>query len=161
MLTEIKDVVLLHGIFKAEFFEQVKNSNAKDIVVLEGRPSLEAARDSSAHLQRIGLVPTVMADNMAGYLFSKGLVKEVWLAAQAADKNGAMCEIGSLILAVLAKKHNVPVLVDIRTGVKKAKTFGKASDLQKFNGHTVVAGKVKTFVPLIEWVPAKYLRGKS
>lgn len=159
MLTDIKDVVLLHGVFKEDAFNQLKESTLKSIVVLEGRPYLEAARNSSANLLKRGLTPIVMADNMAGYLFSKGLVKEVWLAAQTHDKNGAMYQIGALILAVLAKKHGVPTRV-LPAG-RKTKAIGKPADLQKFNGQNVVPAKVKAFVPLLEWVAAKYLGKKQ
>ena len=155
MFIELKEVVLIQGVFRKDFFGALRQCG-KDVVVLEGRPSLEAAHDSCAHLQKLNIVPTVMADNMAGYLFSKGFVKEIWLAAQANDKMGAMCEIGALILAVLAKKHRVPVFT-FPAG-KKNKPFGKPADLQKFSGHSVLTGKVKAFVPLNECVPAKYIK---
>jgi hypothetical protein len=46
---------------------------------------------------------------MAGSLFFNGYVKEVVLACQYADKTGALCDMGALILAVLAKKHKVDI----------------------------------------------------
>jgi translation initiation factor 2B subunit (eIF-2B alpha/beta/delta family) len=153
MSTDLKDAVIVHGFFKSDFFGSFKNCGS--VIVLEGRPSLESGREAVENLQKHGILPTVIADNMAGYLFSKGAVKEVWLSAQASDKTGAMCEIGSLILAVLAKKHSVPVYISAAS--RKSKAFGKAGDLQKFNGQGVVGGKVKAFVPLIEWVPKKYI----
>ena len=154
MSTELKEVVLIHGVFRPDFFATLRKGG-KDVVVLEGRPCLAAAREACAHLYKIHILPTVMADNMAGYLFSKGLVKEIWLASEAVDKKGAMCEIGALILAVLGKKHKVSVFT-FPAG-RKNKPLGKSDDLQKFNGQKVVTTKVKAFVPLIEWVPAKYL----
>lgn len=158
MSTELNEVVLIHGVFRADFFDRLKK-NVKNVVVLEGRPSLKASKDACAQLQKIGLTATVVADNMAGYLFSKGLVSQVWLASQTVDKNGAVCPIGSLILAVLAKKHQVAVFA-FPSG-EKSKPLGKPGDLQKFNGQNIVSGKVKAFVPLIEWVDAKYLSGDT
>ena len=155
MSTEIKNVTLIHGVFKADFFTAFKKHSIKEIVVLEGRPTLESSRHAVLNLQEIGIIPTIIADNMAGYLFSKGLVKEIWLASQAEDKAGAMCEIGALILAVLAKKHHVSVFT--YTAGRKCKPLGKPADLQRFNGQSVVSGKIKAFVPLSEWVPKKYL----
>ncbi len=154
MSSELKNVILIHGVFKKDFFGPL-GQDKKDVVVLEGRPSLQAAHQASAHLEKTLITPTVMADNMAGYLFSKGLVKEVWLAFQATDKTGAMCQIGALILAVLAKKHCVPVF--IYPAGRKTPPFGKPRDLQKFDGQYIVKGRIKAFVPLNEWVPAKYL----
>ena len=162
MSTELKDSVIVHGFFNDNFFDNLKKSSKVNVIVLEGRPSLKSGRESSANLQKRGIVPTVIADNMAGYLFFKNAVKEVWLSGQAVDKNGAMCEIGSLVLAVLAKKHSVPVFVALtdKSQAFGRQAFGKPADLQKFNGQNVISGKIKAFVPLIEWVPAKYL-GKS
>lgn len=102
MSIKLNNVALIQGVFRPDFFTFLKKSK-KNIVVLEGRPSLQAARENCLQLQKIGITPTLMADNMAGYLFSKGIVKEVWIASQATDKNGAMCDIGALIVAVLAK----------------------------------------------------------
>lgn len=158
MSTELHKVILIHGVFPSNFFDRLKK-NGKNVVVLEGRPSLKASKNACAQLQRIGLTPTVVADNMAGYLFSKGLVSQVWLASQASDKNGAVCPVGSLILAVLAKKHRVSVFT-FSSG-EKSRPLGKPGDLQKFNGQNIVCGKVKAFVPLIEWVDAKYLSGDT
>ena len=51
----------------------------------------------------------MISDNMAGFLFFKGLLKEVVIACQYADKKGALCDMGALILAVLARKHKIPL----------------------------------------------------
>jgi methylthioribose-1-phosphate isomerase len=159
MSIKLKNVVLIQGVFRADFFSLLKKSK-KDVVVLEGRPSLQAARENCLQLQKMGMTPTLMADNMAGYLFSKAMVKEVWIASQSIDKNGAMCDIGALVVAILAKKHDIPVFTYFAG--RTSKPFGKSSDLQKFNGQSVVTAKVKAFVPLIEWVPAKYInKGKT
>ncbi|MCB9757760.1 MAG: hypothetical protein H6753_04960 [Candidatus Omnitrophica bacterium] len=154
MSTKLKNVVLIQGVFRPDVFPLLKKLK-KDVVVLEGRPSLQAARENCSRLQKMGLMPTLMADNMAGYLFSKGIVKEVWIASQTIDKEGAMCEIGALIIAVLAKKHHIPVFT--HCAGKKIKPLSNPKAIQKFNGQSVITGKVKAFVPLLEWVPAKYI----
>src|SRR3989338_6892437 len=106
-----KSVVLVQGVVKGSLFDLLKKRKTTDIVVLEGRPNLEAARQSTKDLAKRKLIPTLIADNMAGVLFYKNLVKEVWLSYQLTDENGALCDIGGLILAVLGKRHNIPVYI--------------------------------------------------
>ena len=147
-------MVLIHGVLPEMFFEALAQQACKDVVVLEGRPDLESAKDSCRKLQRRGLVPTLMADNMAGYLFYKNQLKEVWMSYQTADKEGAMCDIGALIVAVLARKHGVPVFG--YPSSRKRQLLGNPKDLLKFNGRPITNKKILTYVPLVEWVPAKY-----
>lgn len=151
-----KFLVLIHGVLPETFFEALARQACKDVVVLEGRPGLDAAKDSCRKLQRRGFVPTLMADNMAGYLFYKNQLKEVWLSYQAADKKGAMCDIGALIVAVLARKHSVPVFG--YPSARKRQLLGKPKDVLQFNGQPITKGKIKAYVPLVEWVPAKYFK---
>jgi methylthioribose-1-phosphate isomerase len=92
---------------------------------------------------------------MAGFLFFKGLVKQVFVACQYADKKGALCDMGALILAVLAKKHKVPIkllVADHRT-----RFLGDPKAILSFEGQRTAPKGTHGYVPLVEWVPAKYL----
>ena len=151
------DIVLLHGIFKSPFFDELKKCVSKDVFVLEGRPSLEASRTACRELLKRNIKPTIIADNMAGFLFKKNLVKEVWLSYQLKDDNGAVCTIGALILGVLAKKHGVPVY--LYSAAKKTKLLGKQAEIFSFNGVKVAPSKISGYVPLVEWLPQKYITG--
>ena len=104
-----KSICLFQGVLSVESLEKVKIENNDHAFVLEGRPSLEAGRKTSGILLKKGITPTVISDNMAGFLFFKGLVKQVSMACHHADKKGALCDMGALILAVLAKEHKVPL----------------------------------------------------
>src|SRR5271170_5406646 len=106
---KIKSISLFQGLLSAESLKKVKMIKDHHAFVCEGRPSLEAGRKTSGILLKKGITPTMISDNMAGFLFFKGLVKEVVIACQYADKKGALCDMGALILAVLAKKHKVPL----------------------------------------------------
>ena len=149
--------VLVQGNMPPKFFDQLQKCSVKDVFVLEGRPSLKAAKGSSWQLQKRGVTPTIMADNMAGYLFYKNLISEVWVGCQSVGPQEAQCDIGALILAVLAQTHQIP-LYGYKTKVEK-KGSAASNDLTKFNGQRIVAGKVKAFVPLAEKVPMKYFKG--
>lgn len=147
--------VLLHGFFDQSEFDLLVAHQAHNCAVLEGRPTLHSSQQTCAALLKLGIQPVVIADNTAGYLFYKKLVTEVWLSYQTADENKALCPIGSLILAVLGKKHGVPVKAF--PGTTKTKLISQGEDLLSFAGVPVVTQKVKTYVPLVEWVEKKYL----
>lgn len=163
MCVKPKSVVILQGVFEASVFDLFKKRKVKEAFVLEGRPGLEAARRSSRELIKRKIRPTLIADNMAGFLFYKNLVKEVWVSYQYADQKGALCQIGGLIMGVLGKKHNVPVYVYPNN--RTMKLFGSSKDLSFFNGVKVAPRGVPGYVPLAEWVPSKYItkvyNGKS
>ncbi len=150
-----KNIVLLQGVFNASIFDLLKKRKIKEVFILEGRPSLEAAKQSSRELLKRKIKPTLIADNMAGFLFYKKLVKEVWLSYQTADKKGALCQIGGLILGVLGRKHKVPV--NIFPNKTKLQLLGRAKDITYFNGVRVAPSGIKGYVPLAEWVPSKYI----
>ena len=103
------NIVLLQGVFKTSIFDLLKKRKVKEVFILEGRPGLEAAKQSSKELLKRKIKPTLIADNMAGFLFYKNLVREVWISYQSKDKKGALCHIGGLILGVLGRKHKIPV----------------------------------------------------
>jgi methylthioribose-1-phosphate isomerase len=148
-------VVLLHGIFEPSVFDGVKSGTGNELFVMEGRPSLESAQTTCRELLRRKIKPTLIADNMAGFLFYRNLVKEVWLACQTVDEQGALCPIGSLIVGVLAKRHNVPVYV--YPASKESRLMGGQKDIFYFKGIKVAPQNIKGYVPLVEWLPKKYI----
>ena len=150
-----RSVILLQGVFEESLFDQLQKRNLKNIFVMEGRPSLNAAKLSCRELQKRKILPTLISDNMAGFLFYYKLVKEVWLSYQSYDGNGAICQIGGLILGVLGKRHKVPVYIYPSDG--RRKLMGKTTDISFFNGVRVAPRGIPGYVPLAEWVPAKYI----
>lgn len=151
-----KSISLFHGLLSDETLKKVKLSKNDHAFVCEGRPSLEAGRKVTAVLLKNGTIPTVISDNMAGFLFFKGLVKEVFIACQYADKKGALCDMGALILAVLAKKHKIPV--KLLVAEHRSRFLGDPKAILSFEGKQIAPKGTHGYVPLVEWVPAKYLR---
>lgn len=148
-------VILLHGVFEPALFDVLTSEQSGEIFVMEGRPSLESAEMTCRELARRKIKPTLIADNMAGFLFYRNLVKEVWLAYQSVDQDGAMCSIGSLIVGVLAKRHNVPV--HVYPASKESRMMGVKKDIFYFKGIKVAPANIKGYVPLVEWLPKKYI----
>ena len=151
-----KNITLLLGVFKDDFLDELKRKKLKRVYVCEGRPGLESAKENAKQLIKRKIEPVIISDNMAGFLFYNSLVKEVWLAAQKTDAQGAVCPIGGLILAVLGKNHRVPVRVS--NAKKETELFASTKEICKFNGIKTAPSGTNAFVPLVEWVPNKYLK---
>ena len=145
----------MQGVFEPSIFDLLKKRKGKKFFILEGRPGLEAARRSSREFLKRKIKPTLIADNMAGFLFYKNLVKEVWLSYQSIDKKGALCQIGGLILGVLGRQHKVPV--NLYPSGQKLQLLGHPKDIACFNGIKVAPVNIPGYVPLVEWVPKKYI----
>jgi len=78
----------------------------------ETRPYLQGARLTAWELQREGIPTTVIADNMAGFLMSRGEVGAVVVGADRIARNGDFAnKIGTYSVAVLAKENGVPFYV--------------------------------------------------
>ena len=152
---EKSSIVLLHGIFDVNFFDQLKKNKVETVFVLEGRPLFETSKATIRELLKRGITPYLISDNMAGSLFYQGLVKEIWLSYQGESKEGFICRIGALILAVLGKKHKVPVKLHFVP--QDTEVLGKQEDILKFNGVQVAPKGTQAYVPLLDWVPEKYI----
>ncbi|MDP2654762.1 MAG: hypothetical protein Q8Q08_12150 [Candidatus Omnitrophota bacterium] len=155
LIEKIKKNVLVHGVVEETLFDGFRGRKVKDVIILEGRPGLQAARSNSRALLKRKISPTLIADNMAGFLFFKNWVKEIWIAYQASGQQGALCPIGAMILGVLGKSHGVPVY--LYPVAEKSRFFGRPKDLFCFEGVRVAPNRAKGYVPLLEWLPVKYI----
>jgi methylthioribose-1-phosphate isomerase len=151
-----KSICLFQGVLSAESFKKVKLEPNDHAFVCEGRPSLEAGRKTSGILLKKGIIPTVISDNMAGFLFFKGLVRQVFIACQFADKKGSLCDMGALILAVLAREHKIPLKLLVTE--PRTRFLGDPQAILSFEGQRIAPKDTHAYVPLVEWVPAKYLK---
>ena len=78
----------------------------------ETRPLLQGARLTAWELEQAGVPFTLITDNMAGYLFSQGMVDLVIVGADRIVANGDFAnKIGTYSLAVLASHHHRPFYV--------------------------------------------------
>ena len=148
-----RSIILLHGNFEDKVLQGFKKGSP--YFVLEGRPDLVSSRSIVKVFAKKKIVPTVIADNMAGFLFHNDLVKEVRISYPYQDATGALCDIGGLILGVLAKIHKVPVL--IYQGKLRRRFLAPQEDLLTFNGKKVAAPGTRAYGPLVEWLPHHYI----
>jgi len=90
--------------------------SAKDkgisVIACETRPYLQGARLTAWECQQEGIPCTLIADNMAGFLMSRGEVDLVIVGADRIAANGDTAnKIGTYTLAVLARRHALPFYV--------------------------------------------------
>jgi methylthioribose-1-phosphate isomerase len=78
----------------------------------ETRPYLQGARLTAWELQKDDIPVTLITDNMAGHIMKQGKVDAVVVGADRIAANGdAANKIGTYMVAVLAKRHNIPFYV--------------------------------------------------
>ncbi|KIH76093.1 methylthioribose-1-phosphate isomerase [Geoalkalibacter ferrihydriticus] len=78
----------------------------------ETRPFLQGSRLTAWELMRDRIPVTLICDNMAGYLMSKGEIDCVIVGADRIAANGDVAnKIGTYTVAVLAREHQIPFYV--------------------------------------------------
>jgi len=81
------------------------------VIADETRPLLQGARLTAYELKRDGIPVTLITDNMAGYIMSKGLVNKVIVGADRIVQDAVFNKIGTYGVAVLAHEHKIPFYV--------------------------------------------------
>jgi methylthioribose-1-phosphate isomerase len=82
------------------------------VIADETRPFLQGARLTAWELAKDEIPVTVITDNMAGHVMKQGKVDAVVVGADRIAANGdAANKIGTYMVAVLAREHNIPFYV--------------------------------------------------
>jgi len=81
------------------------------VIADETRPLLQGARLTTFELQRDGIPVTLITDNMAGYVMSKGLIDKVIVGADRIVQDAVFNKIGTYSVAILAHEHHIPFYV--------------------------------------------------
>jgi methylthioribose-1-phosphate isomerase len=82
------------------------------VIADETRPFLQGARLTAWELQRDEIPVTVITDNMAGHVMKEGKVDAVVVGADRIAANGDTAnKIGTYMVAVLARQHDIPFYV--------------------------------------------------
>ena len=82
------------------------------VIADETRPFLQGARLTAWELSKDNIPVTVITDNMAGHVMKQGKIDCVVVGADRIAANGdAANKIGTYMVAVLAKQHDIPFYV--------------------------------------------------
>lgn len=101
-----------HGTALGVFRSAVEVGKKISVIADETRPFLQGARLTAWEMVQEKIPVTLIADNMAGHLMSKGEVDAVVVGTDRVASNGDVAnKIGTYMVAVLAKRHNIPFYV--------------------------------------------------
>ena len=89
------------------------HENNKNISVIcdETRPVLQGARLSVFEMQQEKIPVKLIVDGAAGHMMQKGEVDKVVIGADRVAKGGVANKIGSLMVALAAKRYDIPFYV--------------------------------------------------
>jgi methylthioribose-1-phosphate isomerase len=130
----------------------------------ETRPYLQGSRLTAWELNKDEIPVTVICDNMAGYLMSKGEIDCVIVGADRIASNGDTAnKIGTYSLAVLANYHKIPFYVaapistidiKIEDGTKIPIEIRASEEITHFRGYRIVPDGVFVFNPSFDVTPS-------
>jgi methylthioribose-1-phosphate isomerase len=101
-----------HGTALGVIRSAVQQGKKINVIADETRPFLQGARLTSWELIQDNIPVTLITDNMSGHLMSKGEINAIVVGTDRVAANGDVAnKIGTYMVAVLAKRHNIPFYV--------------------------------------------------
>ena len=151
------------GVVRAAFHE---GKNIK-VYVDETRPFLQGARLTCWELDKDNIPVILITDNMAGYFMQRGMISMVITGADRIARNGDTAnKIGTYMVSVLAKEHNLPFYVaaplntidfDLLDGSKILIEERNPQEVRKIGGQYITLPHVEVRNPAFDVTPAKYI----
>jgi methylthioribose-1-phosphate isomerase len=137
------------------------------VIADETRPLLQGARLTAYELKRDGIPVTLITDNMAAYVMSKGLVQKVVVGADRITQDAVFNKIGTYGVAVLAHEHKIPFYVAAPTSTfdlaHKAADITveerKAEEVTHVGCQQTAPDGVTVMNPAFDPTPLKYVTG--
>jgi methylthioribose-1-phosphate isomerase len=172
------DIVLTHcnagelatveyGTALAPIRTAVAQGNKVKVIADETRPLLQGARLTAYELMRDHIPVTLITDNMAAYVMSKGLVNLVIVGADRIVQDAVFNKIGTYGVAILAKEHNIPFYVAAPTSTfdltRKAAEVEieerKPEEVTHVGCQQTAPNGVAVYNPAFDATPLKYVAG--
>lgn len=101
-----------HGTALGVFRSAVEAGKRISVIADETRPFLQGARLTAWEMVQEKIPVTLITDNMAGHLMSRGEVDAVVVGTDRVAANGDVAnKIGTYMVAVLAQRHGIPFYV--------------------------------------------------
>ncbi|MEF3309014.1 S-methyl-5-thioribose-1-phosphate isomerase [Paenibacillus sp. GYB004] len=148
------------------YLAQERGWNVK-VFADETRPVLQGSRLTAFELQQAGIDVTLICDNMAAMVMSKGWVQAVIVGTDRVAANGDVAnKIGTYGVAVLAKAHGIPFYVACPMSTIDLNTpTGAEIPIEERNEEEVTEGfgkrtaprGVKVFNPAFDVTPNEYV----
>jgi methylthioribose-1-phosphate isomerase len=145
----------------------VERGHRIDVLADETRPYLQGARLTAWELLKDNIPTTVLCDNMAGHLMSKGRIQAVIVGADRIAANGDTAnKIGTYSVSILAKEHGIPFYVaapfntiDLATATGEGIPIEQRNprEVTHSNGKQMTPDGVGIENPAFDVTPAKYI----
>jgi methylthioribose-1-phosphate isomerase len=145
----------------------IERGHKIDVLADETRPYLQGARLTAWELMKDNIPTTVLCDNMAGHLMSKGRIQAVIVGADRIAANGDTAnKIGTYSVSILAKEHGIPFYVaapfntiDLATATGEGIPIEQrdAREVTHSNGKQMTPDGVGIENPAFDVTPAKYI----
>jgi methylthioribose-1-phosphate isomerase len=101
-----------HGTALGVFRSAVEAGKKISVIADETRPFLQGARLTAWEMVQEQIPVTLISDNMAGFMMSKGEIDAVVVGTDRVAANGDVAnKIGTYMVAVLARRHKIPFYV--------------------------------------------------
>ncbi len=101
-----------HGTALGIFRSAIAAGKKISVIADETRPFLQGARLTAWEMVQENIPVTLITDNMAGHLMQRGEIDAVVVGTDRVAANGDVAnKIGTYMVAVLAKRHNIPFYV--------------------------------------------------
>lgn len=101
-----------HGTALGVFRSAVEAGKQISVFADETRPFLQGARLTAWEMVQENIPVTLITDNMSGYLMNRGEIDAIVVGTDRVAANGDVAnKIGTYMVAVLAKRHDIPFYV--------------------------------------------------
>jgi methylthioribose-1-phosphate isomerase len=137
------------------------------VFIDETRPVLQGARLTAWELKQENIPATLITDNMAGFLMSRGRVDLIIVGADRVAANGDVAnKIGTYSLAVLARENGIPFYVaaprstvdlDVESGNDIPIEERNTNEVLNFCGSEIAPKGMRAFNPAFDVTPNKYI----
>ena len=139
------------------------------VIADETRPFLQGARLTAWEMVQENIPVTLITDNMAGYMMAHGEVDAVVVGTDRVAANGDVAnKIGTYMVAVLARRHNIPFYVacplstidmSIASGADIPIEERSVEEVKGFRDYLWAAEGVKIRNPAFDVTPAELVTG--
>jgi methylthioribose-1-phosphate isomerase len=153
------------GVFRSA----VEAGKKISVIADETRPFLQGARLTAWEMVQEHIPVTLITDNMAGFMMARGEIDAVVVGTDRVAANGDVAnKIGTYMVAVLAKRHNIPFYVAcplstidlaIPTGAHIPIEERSVDEVKGFRDYHWAADGVKIRNPSFDVTPAELVTG--
>ncbi|MDP2805903.1 MAG: S-methyl-5-thioribose-1-phosphate isomerase [Gallionellaceae bacterium] len=153
------------GVFRSA----VEAGKKISVIADETRPFLQGARLTAWEMVQENIPVTLITDNMAGYMMAQGEVDAVVVGTDRVAANGDVAnKIGTYMVAVLARRHNIPFYVacplstidmSIASGKEIPIEERSVDEVKGFRDYHWAAEGVRIRNPAFDVTPAELVTG--